>query len=120
MALEIPGIGNPSNLSDFAKLDPAKQAPHVPRQVVGGHPADSTEQARRDANYEKLLEQLFNTVAPYDQKLRFSINRQLGEVVVKVIDTKTDKVIREIPPEEIQKLQAKINEAVGLLINKLI
>lgn len=120
MALEIPGIGNPSNAGDFSKVDAPKQSPHIPRQVIDGHPADFIAQAKHDANYEKLLEQLFKTVAPYDQELKFSINRQLGEVVVKVIDTKTDKVIREIPPEEIQKLQAKINEAVGLLINKLI
>ncbi len=48
-------------------------------------------------------------------RLVFSIHKETGEVVVKVVDPKTNKVIRQIPPEELLKLQEKLDELLGLL-----
>jgi len=120
MSLEIPGIGSPHGGNDYLKIDKARQAPRVPRMTIDAKPTDPVEKSSRDAAFAKLIEQLFTTVAPYDKELRYSINQESGQVVVKVIDARTDKVIKEIPPEEIQKLQAKIKKAVGLLIDKMI
>jgi len=39
-------------------------------------------------------------------------------VVVKVVDGSTDKVIKEIPPEDIQKLVARIRETIGILFDQ--
>ena len=47
------------------------------------------------------------------------VERMQG-IVIKVIDANTDKVIREIPSEEIQRLQARIRETVGLLFDETI
>jgi flagellar protein FlaG len=52
--------------------------------------------------------------------LKFSVNRELGDVVVKVIDTTTDKVIKELPPEALQRLHVRIQEALGLLFDETI
>lgn len=54
----------------------------------------------------------------FDRKLQFRVNEELKRVVVKVIDSNTDKVIREIPSAEIQKLQLRIKEALGLLFDE--
>jgi len=48
-------------------------------------------------------------------RLVFSIHKETGEVVVKVVDPKTNKVIRQIPPEELLKLQEKLDELLGIL-----
>jgi flagellar protein FlaG len=56
----------------------------------------------------------------FDRKLQFQVNKDLDEVIVKVIDSSTDKVIREIPSAEIQKLQIRIKEALGLLFDESI
>jgi len=55
-----------------------------------------------------------------NHRLSFSVDDETHDVIVKVIDVETDKVIRELPPAELQKLHKSIKEAVGLLINKLI
>lgn len=55
-----------------------------------------------------------------NRRLKFSINDDLGQVVVRVIDTRTDKVIKELPPKALQRLHVKIREAVGLLIDEQI
>jgi flagellar protein FlaG len=79
--------------------------------------------AKAGQNEEKILkivEQIQNISNMFDRKLQFRINKELDQVVVKVIDSTTDKVIREIPSAEIQKLQIRIKEALGLLFDESI
>ena len=40
--------------------------------------------------------------------------------IIKVVDADTDKVIKEIPAEEIQHLIARIKETIGLLVDEKI
>ena len=56
----------------------------------------------------------------YESVYRSMINQELDRVVVKVIDRETDKVIKEIPPEVLQRLHVRIREAIGLLIDESI
>lgn len=69
---------------------------------------------------KKVVDQIQNIANLFDRKLQFQVNDALGDVVVKVIDSTTDKVIREIPSAEIQKLQIRIKEALGLLVDESI
>ncbi len=50
--------------------------------------------------------------------LQFSVNQELGRIVVKVIDPNTQRVIREIPSEDMQKLQAYFKDAAGLIFDE--
>jgi len=120
MELDIPGIGKKAPAPQFPRTDQATRSDQSasPRPPVDEGASQRAEQKRVD--YEKFLNQIFQAVPLYDRQLRFEVNRQLDEVVVKVIDTRTDKVIKEIPPKEIQRLEARIREAVGLLIDKKI
>lgn len=67
---------------------------------------------------EQFAKQMESISAMFDRKLQFRVNEDLQKVVVKVIDGNTDTVIREIPSAEIQKLQLRIKEALGLLFDE--
>lgn len=54
----------------------------------------------------------------FNRRLSFSLNEKLGQVVVKVIDNDTDKVVREIPPTELQHVYERIREVIGLLFDE--
>lgn len=51
-------------------------------------------------------------------QLSFSIHKDTKQLVVKVIDPDTDRVIREIPPEELLELAVRLQEMLGLLVDK--
>ncbi|MCL2800882.1 MAG: flagellar protein FlaG [Treponema sp.] len=55
-----------------------------------------------------------------NKKLQFVVDHRSNEVIVKVIDKATDKVIKEIPPEELQRLHRSLKEAIGLLFNEMV
>lgn len=53
-------------------------------------------------------------------EVHFNVNEELGQVVVKIVDPSTDKVIKEIPSADMQHLQIKIRETIGLLVDEKI
>jgi flagellar protein FlaG len=67
---------------------------------------------------QKVVEELNKAMNPLNQDLKFKYDNKTDELIVKVIDTKTDKVIRQFPPEEALKLMEKMREIVGLLFDK--
>jgi len=48
------------------------------------------------------------------------VNEEIGQVIIKVVDARTDKVIKEIPAEEIQRMTAKIRQMIGFLVDEKI
>jgi flagellar protein FlaG len=56
----------------------------------------------------------------FSRRLQFVVDQSSKQVIVKVIDKETDKVIKELPPEELQRLHRNIKEAIGLLYDELV
>lgn len=54
------------------------------------------------------------------RKLQFNVNDNLGKVVISVVDSKTNQVIKQIPSEEVVKMQERINKVMGLLFDEMI
>ncbi len=70
------------------------------------------------AHISEAIEKLKHTGEIFNRRLDFRIHEETHRVVVKVIDTETDKVIKEIPPEQILQLAARIQEMIGLLFDE--
>ena len=54
----------------------------------------------------------------FNKRLQFVVDNQSNEVIIKVIDRETDKVIKELPPEELQRLHKRLKETIGFLIDR--
>ncbi|AEF80460.1 putative flagellin FlaG [Leadbettera azotonutricia ZAS-9] len=54
----------------------------------------------------------------FNKKLKFVVDHESQEVIVKVIDSQTDKVIKVLPPEELQRLHDRIKETIGFLFDE--
>jgi flagellar protein FlaG len=73
---------------------------------------------RSDIDITQIAEEMQLVADALNKRLSFSVNKELDQVVVKVIDRTTDKVIKELPPEELQRMHIRIREAIGLLIDE--
>ncbi|SHH84535.1 flagellar protein FlaG [Caloranaerobacter azorensis DSM 13643] len=81
----------------------------------------SSTDEQKNVNEEELIraiETVNKSVKIYDRRLEFSVHEKTKEIIVKVIDTNTDEVIREIPPEKILDMVAKLWEMVGILVDE--
>lgn len=67
-----------------------------------------------------VIRELQQVSLAFNRRLQFRVNEDLGMVIVKVIDSRTDEVIKEIPPEQLQRLHGRIREAIGLIVDERI
>jgi len=80
-------------------------------------------EAQAEAEKKPTNEELGNAVADLNkvaqaasQGVRFSIDEDTGRTVVKVVDTQTDKVLRQIPSVEALKLWRSMEQMQGAML----
>ncbi len=67
---------------------------------------------------KKSVEDINEIVDKVKEGLSFKMHDKTDTLMVQVIDIKTQEVIKELPPEEILDLSARIHEMVGVLIDE--
>jgi len=83
-------------------------------------------QNEASTKHEKVKPQVIHSTASdlervslvFNRKLQFVVDHHSNEVIVKVIDKETDKVIKELPPEELQRLHTNLKETIGFLFDE--
>ena len=81
------------------------------------------EEEKRDAQasanrLKSILNETNNKIKPTRTRCEFSYVEDVNRVSIKVMDIDTDKVIREIPPEETLEMLQKLWEVAGLLVDE--
>lgn len=57
-------------------------------------------------------------VKPFNNALQFNIDDSTGQTVIKVIDTDTKEVIKQIPSEDMLALAKALDQIKGLLVKQ--
>ena len=119
--MSISSVGSSVSYAPALEL-PSTQAREMQRKAVERFAdslpgsrglTDSTPQELRRAATD--IQQISLT---FNKKLQFVVDQQSNEVIVKVIDKETDKVVKVLPPEELQRLHRKLKETIGFLFNE--
>jgi len=53
-------------------------------------------------------------------KLQFNVNKELGTVIVTVVDSATNQVVKQLPSEDMVNLKLRIRKAIGNVFNEVI
>ncbi len=64
-----------------------------------------------------IVKTVNNTIHSLNQEVKFSYNESIKSLVVNVVESKTGKLIRQIPPEDVINLQKKMSEVMGLIFD---
>lgn len=91
-------------------------------QNAANDQADRQEQQKNIDELKKKLSdvtnQLNQQMAMMNTSIRFGFNDKIDTMYVNVVDTKTDKVIRKIPTDEMMTLQEAMRDMIGVIFNK--
>ncbi|HEX3030139.1 MAG TPA: flagellar protein FlaG [Clostridia bacterium] len=71
-----------------------------------------------EAFIKRAVDKANQTMQEHGRSLEFRIHEKTNEVIVKIIDTDTKEVIREIPSEKILDMFANMLELAGLLVDE--
>jgi len=75
-------------------------------------------QEELEDDVRESVKDINDIVQKVKEDLSFEIHDETDRMMVKVIDRRTKEVIKELPPEEMLDLSARIHEMVGLLIDE--
>ena len=100
-----------------AYINKSRQQTEVELPPLPGSRARADSEQHK-TNIDEAVEKLRSAGDLFNKRLDFRVDEKTNRIVVKVIDTRTDKVIKEIPPEQLLHLAAKIQEMVGLLVDE--
>ena len=69
---------------------------------------------------EKLFESDTNKMKFDETELRYSIHDEMNTVMIKLVDSKNDEIIKEFPSEKILNMVAAMCREAGLFVDKTV
>lgn len=119
--MRIPANTSPSGLARTSVAPKAVEVSGIPQARVDAPAVDSAAgQPVSRAELDAALSQLSNYVQNVQRNLNFSIDDSSGQVVVKVIDSESEEVIRQIPSEEMLAMARRLRELSGEQVSGLL
>ena len=77
----------------------------------------STKEKTDQKSVEAAAKIVESFISEQGNQLKFSVDQDLGQMVVKVIDPTTEEVLRQIPSEEMLSMAKALDQLKGLLVN---
>lgn len=99
----------PPNMEDRerTRLTPDQAAISVQDSV-----RETDQKTQRD-DLERMVQQINQEYSMRNISLKFSIDDESGSLIIKVFDTASEKIIRQIPPESILAIRRRMSALLG-------
>lgn len=111
------------NKKDFVKGNKNKDIKNhalLNAKISGIDNEKDEEKENIEKTFEKAVNKINENLIAAHRKLSYDVHEDTNQIIVKIIDTDTDEIVREVPPEEQLDLKAKMQDMVGLLLDKKI
>ena len=106
--IAVAGVADEVNKGESAK---AKEAQQERQEVAESTKASIAEQAKvTREKLDRVVSELKEFVQTMQRDLNFHVDDATGRVVIRVVETSTNKVVRQIPEEEILALARRLEE----------
>ena len=89
---------------------------------AGAAEAVTTATQSKDAGNEQALSAAISSVEeyikPFNNRLEFNVDADVGRVVVKVVDKETEEVLLQVPSEEMLAIAKALDNIKGLFVKQ--
>lgn len=106
----------PNRPVNTTAVNQAAEAPSV-QPPATGKAQDAKAEGEQQPVLPSVVEKMNQALHIFNPSLQFEMVDG-HRIVVRVVDTITGEVIRQIPPEELLETYRKLNEALGVLIDR--
>ena len=66
---------------------------------------------------EALAKELNSALAQIDGNYSVSVDNDTGMVVVRITDTETGELVKQVPPQQVLDVSISVEKIIGLLVN---
>lgn len=65
----------------------------------------------------RAVERVNEALGALNRNLKVSVHKATGQLIVRVTDPKSGKLIRQLPPEQLLDAEVNIRKVIGLFVN---
>jgi flagellar protein FlaG len=87
-------------------------------QAAQSSTEQKTSKVQSQDQMDKLIDQLNQSLNPFNTSLRFGFDNSSDDFYVSVIETKSNRMLRRFPLEQAEALLPKMQEVNGLLFDQ--
>ncbi len=118
--MTIQAIGTPAQAALAAQMSSKNVSASAssPQAAPAESAAPQLSPEKQRAEVESATQAVRNFVQPIANNLEFSVDDDTGKTVIKVMDSSTKEVIRQIPSEEILEIARALDRLQGLLLRQ--
>jgi uncharacterized FlaG/YvyC family protein len=83
--------------------------------------AETGNDAKKESDLKEIqdtLEKVNKSLNIKNIALNYSVDEKTKDIVIKVVEKDSDRVIRQIPPEQVLKLRGRIKELLGVIFDE--
>lgn len=105
-------------VSDVQSVQQIQKAQIQQDQAAQSSADQKTSKPASQEDMNKLVDQLNQSLNPFNTALKFGFDNTSDDFYVSVVDTKSNRMLRRFPLEQAQNLLPKMQEVNGLLFDK--
>jgi flagellar protein FlaG len=79
---------------------------------------DEYTKALSSNDIHEAVGKLNNALGAYNERVSFEYREKINRVIVRIVDSQTNEVVREMPPKDVIKLLEHIQEYMGMLVDE--
>lgn len=121
MNVQMPKVAGDAAAAAQPQAGAQRPVPAAAAVLLGEAQPTAASPPSRQPNKEQLeqaMENLKRANHTTGQNLQFSVDGDSGQTVIKVVDSITKEVVRQIPSEEVLELAKELDKMQGLLLNQ--
>lgn len=109
--------GNSQRVNFFSGMNSAQDSTQSLQLLTATGAEVAQNLVRNMAEVKATAQEMQQLSNKFGRKIQFNVNKELDNVVITVVDSNTNEVIREIPSAEMQRIQARLKKTIGLLFD---
>ena len=116
----IASVGGSQDGATKATQAVAVQFPNISEQnqKSSSQPSQVKEGVARLDELQNAVQELNDKIARQELKVNFTVDKDTGRFVVRVMDTKTGHLIRQIPNEETLQFTRSVERGLGAIVDE--
>ena len=107
----------PTNVAQQVQENAAPER-HVAAASGQELPLDQAEERASVQQVESAVSKISDFVQNFQRDLQFSVDKDSDRLVVKVVDSETQEVIRQIPSEEMLRIARSLDSSESLILRE--
>ncbi len=115
-------VGQEIRVRESQKVAEAEKLPRIDKKIADRKESAELQESQvpkqAPEQIKEVITRLENTLKNIEPKIELSVDEELNQVVVRILDKESGELIKQFPPEEVLELDRFFADQSGLLVEE--